>query len=289
MKNDRQKVRVPVDNYGRVYVGLLESDLSAHAKLCFGAMWSFGQGDVWASVPAIARRMSVSVPTVRKAQAELLKAGWIELLEDSKGGKTKVWMMKTEGKKPEGSEAEPETAFPVDRKRHCGLTGNAVAGNKELNQEPEKITTPTNADEPLNPKASPEVQAPVARPAAVGEILGAFRDWWKIRYPGKVYVAGPGDGEGAVKISKAGATLDQVLAALKVWPSKADDYTRERGCPFWLFVREFNRLQLAAPAGPACSHPTEAFVEKQTFRDGTRYGSCSACGAFLTIQPTEEK
>lgn len=83
---------MPADNYGRAYIGLLESPLTGNAKLCYAVMWSFGQ-ESWAAVPSIARRMSAAENTVRKAQSELQAAGWIKLLEDSKGGSSKTWEM----------------------------------------------------------------------------------------------------------------------------------------------------------------------------------------------------
>src|ERR1700751_3073896 len=92
MAKEQQKIKVPLDNYGRVYIGLLETNLSSAAKLCYGVMWSFGQ-ESWATVASIGRRMSVTENTVRSAQAELEAAGWIRLLENSKGRSTKTWEM----------------------------------------------------------------------------------------------------------------------------------------------------------------------------------------------------
>lgn len=91
MKNERQKIEVPQDNYGRVYIGMLETSMSAYAKLCYGVMWSFGS-ESWASVASVARRMSVSKNTVRKSQTELRNKGWI-ILKDEVVGETKTWQM----------------------------------------------------------------------------------------------------------------------------------------------------------------------------------------------------
>ena len=77
-------------NFGRVYVLLLQSELSPYAKLCFGVMTSFGV-DSRAKLETIAHRMSVSIKTVRAAQKELLEAGWIVLLQEGVTGHPREW------------------------------------------------------------------------------------------------------------------------------------------------------------------------------------------------------
>lgn len=130
---ERQKIEVPKDNYGRLYIGLLESPLSSTAKLCYGVMWSFGF-ESWASADSIARRMGMHRNSVGPAQAELEKAGWIQLLE-AKQGTPKHWVMKT-----------PTTIVQVDA-QPLGSTPTAIVhppaqplgskqeGKQELKQE----------------------------------------------------------------------------------------------------------------------------------------------------------
>jgi len=114
---EKQKVILPADNYGRVYIGLLESNLSAHAKLCYGVMWSFGPQS-WAALTTIAKRMSCSKPTVIKAQAELKAAGWIVLVEKGSVHTSNIWQMVTPAMNSEVKDVYPsgQPALPLEVK-----------------------------------------------------------------------------------------------------------------------------------------------------------------------------
>ncbi len=137
----RQKVEVPVDNYGRVYIGMLESDLSAHAKLCYGVMWSFGSSGCWASIDSIAKRMSSSRPTVVKAQRELQGGGWIVLAEKGSVHSPHTWkMVVPAGNDVATSQIQQATTLPPSRQPGLLLAGNDVATKKEVKQEAKEIT-----------------------------------------------------------------------------------------------------------------------------------------------------
>ena len=291
-RGGRHHIEAPRDNYGRVYIGMLEDGtLSMHAKLCYGVMWSFAaQGDAggcWAGLDAIAKRMTCSRPTVMKAQAELKAAGWIQLLEGSRGHATNYWTMVT----PAVNAVDPSG------KRRLPLAVNGVDTKQELNQARETTATATPSDaleapvdQPKGPDLDPAPPAPAAPPVVNphGEILGAYRAWWVTSLGAAMgkFVPGPGDGKLAQGLVKAGVTAEDVAAACAVWPAKADDYTKAEGFPFWLFCRAFNKLNLAAKAAaPACTHTAVNWT--RTFGDGTRSGTCVACGAPITRRQGE--
>lgn len=143
---ERQKIQVPMDNFGRLYIGLLESPISSSAKLCYGVMWSFGF-ESWASADSIARRMGMHRNTVGPAQAELEKAGWIELLE-AKVGTPKHWVMKTPttivqvGAQPLGSTPTVIGQPPTQP------LGSKQEGKQELNQEGKQAPTAKGGKHP---------------------------------------------------------------------------------------------------------------------------------------------
>lgn len=88
--NDLIYLRFP-DNFGRAWIELLESDLSEHARICYVAMTSFGK-ESRAGKESIRRRMGVkSLSTVKAAQAELIKAGWIKRRVMGGGIKPTEW------------------------------------------------------------------------------------------------------------------------------------------------------------------------------------------------------
>ena len=275
----KQRILVPADNYGRLYIGMLETPLSSAAKLCYGAMWSFGQ-ESWASQDSLARRMSTSKNTLRAAQAELLAAGWIKLLDDSKGRLTKTWEMITPACRAtvqpldiNGSTIEPLTVQPLDTK-------------KEGNQEPKQEAADA-AGAPVQtpqPKAETAVEVAKLRRAAMaarGQVLAAFRTWWLAQpwAAGRKYVDGPGDGKLADTLVAAGIVAADLAGPLAAWPKLADAWTKEHGFTFRLFVREFNRLQAKAAPATTCAHPPDQFVMERRFKDGMAIGKCGLCGA----------
>jgi len=159
----KARVEVPLDNYGRLYIGLLETDASSAAKLAYGVMWSFGGGGCWASVQSIARRMSVSPNTARAAIAELEALGWLEL-KDAPSGGAKVWQVKTAPLQPLKGGAstigggplqplEPKQERKQDAKQDLSP---ADAGALEL-------TPPVTA-----PKGKPSTKAPWAAADGTG-------------------------------------------------------------------------------------------------------------------------
>ncbi len=90
MSDDLIHLRFP-DNYGRAWIELLESDLTEHARICYVAMTSFGR-ESRAGKEAIRRRMGVkSLSTVKAAQAELARTGWIKRLAMGGGLKPTEW------------------------------------------------------------------------------------------------------------------------------------------------------------------------------------------------------
>ena len=90
MADDLIRKKFP-DNYGRAWVELLESTLSEHARICYVAMTSFGN-ESRAGKASIARRMGVkSISTVKGAQDELIKAGWISRAQVGGGKTPTVW------------------------------------------------------------------------------------------------------------------------------------------------------------------------------------------------------
>ncbi len=79
------------DYFGRCPVGLLESSLSEHARICYAVLTSFGR-EAFAGREAIRRRMGVrSLTTVKSALRELQGAGWIEKAKDGGGRDSIVW------------------------------------------------------------------------------------------------------------------------------------------------------------------------------------------------------
>lgn len=80
-------------NYGKLYIWLLESKLSAKAKLAWGVMDSFGS-ESRAGNKAICRRASLTKPTLRKAQDELIDKGWLELISEATFTTPQKWLLK---------------------------------------------------------------------------------------------------------------------------------------------------------------------------------------------------
>ncbi len=136
-----QEISVPFDNYGRLYIAVLESDLSSMAKLCYGVMWSFGGQRNWASASSIARRMGVHRNTVGPAQRELEVAGWIVLIETQKGMPVK-WQMKTPSTniripaQPLGTPLAQQLGTPSTTIGH--LPAQPLGSKQEGNQEGKK-------------------------------------------------------------------------------------------------------------------------------------------------------
>jgi hypothetical protein len=143
MQEQRQRIKTPPDNYGRLYIALLESDTTSLARLCYAVMWSFGQ-DCWASIPSIARRMNTSENTVRKCQIELQGTHWIVLV-DSKDGVGKTWEMQTpETRKTLLNTPSPGEGLPLHDMKGTpspgeGLPLHGVTYKKERNQEPKEL------------------------------------------------------------------------------------------------------------------------------------------------------
>lgn len=80
-------------NYGKLYIWLLEAKLSAKAKLVWGVMDSFGS-ESRAGNKAICRRSSLTKPTLRLAQEELIKNNWLELLAEATPKNPQKWLLK---------------------------------------------------------------------------------------------------------------------------------------------------------------------------------------------------
>ena len=139
---ERQKIAVPADNYGRVYIGLLETDLTAKAKLCYGVMWSFGVSECWATIANIARRMSVSENTVRDAQKELAERGWI-VAQANKEGDSKRWTMMPPAGTPLLYTDRPATPSTIEPPpfNHCTPPLQPLNPKQELKQEPKQERT----------------------------------------------------------------------------------------------------------------------------------------------------
>lgn len=81
--------------FGRIHVAQFDSTLSGMALITFAAMTSFGPA-CRASIKAIARRARLHPDSVRKAQKELVAAGWIELLKEgglSKDNEPREWII----------------------------------------------------------------------------------------------------------------------------------------------------------------------------------------------------
>ncbi len=253
MGAEKQRIKVPADNYGRVYIGLLETPLSAYAKLCYGVMWSFGQ-ESWASLASIGRRMSVSKPTVIKAQAELAAAGWIVLVEDSKGRTTKVWEMR------------PPTVNVADfnGKGDLPLTVNAVDPKKELKQEEKQEGGPSKS------KTDPTLEAKTTN------FTNAFKQaWCQIAgVSGAFYIAAPQDRRQARELVQAGATAAEVPAKVAAWGKSADKWTREHNFPFSAFARVFNQIRATPAVRAGCQHTEEKVVET---RGTAKCYECVAC------------
>ncbi len=152
----KQKILVPEDNYGRVYIGLLETKLSSAAKLVYGVMWSFGQ-DSWASLASISRRSSLSRPTVIKAQRELEGAGWITLVEVGSAHTTSTWRMNP----PAVNElyTRGKATLPLEVK--------PLYWNKEGNQEEKQEISSAEAESNM-----PEALGTVRDPSEVESLAG---------------------------------------------------------------------------------------------------------------------
>ncbi len=291
------------DKTVQVPKGLAIKGVSGEAVGVYFKMKGFG-AETRCSLAALATRLGWSVAKTRKYQNELLTAGWIVLLVEGHGGgkegekaiPRQWWMCSAPGETPPqelvarvskngtlpksmGLEKQGACfSIPEANKEVQGLQAN----KEELPAAGEVQTPPAQEQAPQAPPS--HVSPPAApRPATAGDILKTFRGWWKTRHNGKFYVDEPGIGDLALKLSKSGAPIEVIEECLRIWPHKADDFVRDKVFPFWLFVREFHRLQEALPKGPACQHPPEAFELRQEFKNGDRFGRCSACGKPVTI------
>lgn len=251
---DKVRIKVPSDNYGRVYIGMLESDLSSAAKLCYGVMWSFGGQDAWASLESIGRRMSVSKPTVIKAQEELRNAGWIELEQDSKGRKCKEWRLFTH----EDREANGKLALP--------LTVKPLYPNKEGKKE--------STDTPI-PKAKTKDQ----------QDLDTLQALWSKHWSPKLnenYLATKKDTlifKGWVKAGVTPEVFEQkVVAYLQV----VKDYHKNMRYPLWLLESTWNELQAGTVVDQRnCDHPFSKLKVLTDYGQSVK-GVCGVCKKTVT-------
>ena len=261
---EREKVKVPGDNYGRLYVELLESDLSAHAKLCYGVMWSFGAAGCWASLPTIARRMGVGETTVRSSQKELSDAGWIRVLRELPG-RTKEWSMQSTPSPHEG--VPPRHANPTPSP-HEGVPPRHANPKQEGKQEGKQERP--NAPSALGVVISPS--APAAKPKPKEH--PGFDDFWlawpKLRRQAKA---------DALKAwNQDTPPLDAVLSAL-VWQRRQESWTKNFGAfiplpATWLRGRRWeDEPPFDAPKPYRYPRPDEPLIRRASGAAATRFGA----------------
>jgi hypothetical protein len=295
-RRGRHRIEAPKDNYGRVYIGMLEDErLSMHAKLCYGVMWSFTaegeNGACWAGIDALARRMSCSRPTVWKAQNELRAGGWILLLDGSKGHATNYWRM-----------VVPDiNGVNASHQRRLCLAIKDVNTKQEGNQE-EKQEGEADASPPpdaqlqkqaLDPAPTPRRAPKDPRKEARGLLLAAFVRWW-LNQPGHVglkYPDHPGDKAAAERLLDGGVGAEDMPRLLAAWPGVADDYTKANAFAFRVFCSSFLKIQAAAakaaPILRACPHPVDRYRVDHSYGDGpdgydAQEGKCLDCGRSVT-------
>jgi hypothetical protein len=242
---EKQRIKVPPDNYGRLYVGLLETKLSAYAKLCFGVMWSFGGAESWASVDSIAKRMGTSKNTALKAQAELLKAGWVALLEDSKGRNTKTWQLFT-----------ASTVQDVDSNRSpdARLTVHPMHPKKEDKQEGKK-EVPANAD-------------------TASKLIAIYCEEYALLKSSPYKVSGKDAGQAKLAAKANPGLSDQFRPACQAYLK--DAWAAQTGFTLSAMLSQLNKWVLKADnrQNGVCQHTDEELVEARGTAKCYRCKSC---------------
>lgn len=263
MDDQRQRIKVPPDNYGRMYIAILQDKtLSCHAKLCYATMWAFGvqsQGRCWAGLKAIAEWMSVSKPTVIKAQDELQSAGWIEFVEKAKQHGTTSWQLLI----PEVNEVyhrrfRGKRPLPLNRPEV-----NAVDTKEEL--EPKKESTPT---------VRPEIPW-----------LQSYRQKWTAKFNAK-YANESGAVKEILKKQAEGFTLADFEARADVYLALiGDDYVTKSNWSILILLRfRWNQVGGIPKNRPTCYHPVADFkAGDRNPKTGDTIGSCGKCGKKVLL------
>ena len=218
MADDVIRKKFP-NNFGLAWVDLLESDVSEHAKICYVAMTSFGPVSR-AGKASIARRMGVkSISTVKAAQAELVKAGWIVKVVEGGGTTPSVWDV---FEKPTGALSAPPQGA------ECPTPGRNAPPKQEDKQETKQRNT-TAADAPF---------------------LAAFRQRWTKKTGASSWLPEQGYKQALASLRSNGVDLAEFQAAADAYFQLDDPYLEQAGWPLkGLTSWRWNQLKLKRDKG----------------------------------------
>ncbi len=218
------------ENYGRAWVELLESGLSEHARMCYVAMTSFGK-ESRAGKRAIQRRMGVkSLTTVKAAQAELLKAGWIILKRAGTVTTPNHWKMVS---KVTLGHTAPQGGAQGD----LGLGRTAPPKQEDKHEDKQERDT-----------ADAEKEAKKAKGLAIGALLGTFKKIWDVQFKDS-YKANGQDAKAAVRLIEAGVTPENLEVRALQFVNSADPWIRARGHAFWVLELKWVEFRAVKPQG----------------------------------------
>jgi hypothetical protein len=146
--------------------------------------------------------------------------------------------------------------------------------SKRTSKEPTKNQQRTTVKEGIEGEEGKEKDH-AAKAAGINTLIAVFCEEWKAVYKRGYDPAGPD----YTRIKPLKGT-DPVLfrQAVKAYLSGGDDWARKQLHPLYALCTNWNRWATLAVPVKACNHPEEEYIESVVNADGTRYGTCGACG-----------
>lgn len=239
--------------------GLLLSDVCGEEIAVYAKMKSFGE-DARSSIQALARRLDWSISKTRKWQKSVWQKKWLVLLTEGTGPTASVkksvprqwWMCSNAGEVPPQDVVDRvckngtlppqgydfEAPLKPSPKTDKSLQSNKKTISSDAPQQPEK---PRKASNPLHIQAA--------------GLLETFKGCWEQQFKGQKYIKGPGDFKQCLGLAEQGVTSEDLQLRARRWLITADEYTRGKNCPFWLFIRAYNSIR-PEPIRPAAAGPS---------------------------------
>lgn len=234
----------PKRNFAPMPLAVLASDATPQEKLFILALYHHDWDGLkaWPTMGRISRMTSISVRALRDARTRLEGRGWIVV--DPRTGRSNSYTLNIEDMSFDQFNAEMN---PGGSRRGKDATPAAPAATPAAPADPLRI----------EPSIKPTVLNTSERTkllnAQAGILLNAFKTTWEAFFPGAKYIRGHGDHRQARDWVAQGVNAEDVTTRVSKWLSIADDYTRDRNCPFWLFARAYNSIRINGPAPDAKS------------------------------------